>query len=95
MIVDYIVDAILNYENIDMMSMRDHIYSILIFQHDVYRTLYGVLARLTETGHLSRDCLCDLFIFTYQFLKFYNNNYRPIYHLENYVYYLCKIINGL
>ena len=95
LIVDYIVDAVLNYENIDMMSMRDHIYNILIFQHDVYRTLYGVLTRLTETGHLSRDCLCDLFIFTYQFLKFYNNNYRPIYHLENYVYYLCKIINGL
>ena len=33
--------------------------------------------------------------FLYRFLKLYNNNYRPIYHLESFVYYLCIVIHGL
>ena len=31
----------------------------------------------------------------YKFLKLYNNNYRPIYHLESFIFYLCKVIYGL
>ena len=31
---------------------------------------------------------------TYEFLKYYNNNYRPIYHLESYLFYLTSVIHG-
>ena len=31
----------------------------------------------------------------YIFFKYYNNNYRPIYHLESIIYYLIKIIHEL
>jgi hypothetical protein len=27
---------------------------------------------------------------THKFLQYYNNNYRPIYHLENFVFMLIK-----
>jgi hypothetical protein len=30
---------------------------------------------------------------TYKKLKQYNNNYRPIYHLENFIIYLCKTVH--
>jgi len=30
----------------------------------------------------------------YVFLKQYNNNYRPIFHLERCVLYLCKKVHG-
>ena len=30
-----------------------------------------------------------------KFLKLYNNNYRPIYHLENFILYLCINIHEL
>ena len=29
------------------------------------------------------------------FLKYFNNNYRPIYHVENYLLYLAKLIHTL
>ena len=35
----------------------------------------------------------EILIKTYKFLQFYNNNYRPIYHLENYIFYLISKIN--
>ena len=31
----------------------------------------------------------------HKFLKLYNNNYRPIYHLENFILYLCINIHEL
>ena len=39
--------------------------------------------------------ISDIFCEFYRFLKYYNNNYRPIYHLERFIFYLCKIIHGL
>jgi hypothetical protein len=32
---------------------------------------------------------------TYSFLKYYNNNYRPIYHLEHFFYYMLVIIHDI
>ena len=37
----------------------------------------------------------DVLLAAYNFFKYYNNNYRPIYHLENYILYLVRVINGL
>ena len=30
---------------------------------------------------------------TYEFFKYYNNNYRPIYHLENYALTMAKLVH--
>ena len=37
----------------------------------------------------------NLLIEMNKFYKFYNNNYRPIYHLEKFVLILCKEAHGL
>jgi hypothetical protein len=39
--------------------------------------------------------ISDVMIKTYCFFQYYNNNYRPIYHLENYFLNLIKIIHDL
>jgi len=38
--------------------------------------------------------MSEIMLKTYSFLKYYNNNYRPIYHLESYLFYLMRIIHG-
>ena len=44
-------------------------------------------------NHLNDNNIGDVFTQLYKFLKLYNNNYRPIYHLENYFYYLLSVIH--
>jgi hypothetical protein len=44
---------------------------------------------------LSQENLTSVYLDTFSFLQFYNNNYRPIYHLENYLYNLINKIHGL
>ena len=38
--------------------------------------------------------MTDILIKTFSFLQYYNNNYRPIYHLESYIFYLSKKVHG-
>ena len=45
--------------------------------------------------HLKEDNIYDVFTKLYKFLKLYNNNYRPIYHIESFIFYLCIKIHGL
>ena len=45
--------------------------------------------------YLNSDNTEDVFTRLYKFLKLYNNNYRPIYHLESFIFYLCIKIHGL
>jgi len=30
---------------------------------------------------------------TFTFFKYYNNNYRPIYHIENILFYMIQVIH--
>ena len=37
--------------------------------------------------------LSNLMLKTFKFLRYYNNNYRPIYHLESYLFYIIRTIH--
>jgi len=49
-----------------------------------------LLIKFKRDKKLTDDSANEIFIETFSFLQYYNNNYRPIYHLENFLY---KIIN--
>jgi hypothetical protein len=38
--------------------------------------------------------MTDILIKIYTFLQYYNNNYRPIYHFENFIVYLTMKVHG-
>jgi hypothetical protein len=94
-ICDKILDKILNYENINFLEMRDNLYEIFIFNLDIHSCLYYVINQLVLQKHLNDNNIGDVFTQLYKFLKLYNNNYRPIYHLESFIFYLCIKIHGL
>ena len=63
--------------------------------------LYYLINNFTKTGNihknngsLSNEDITDILNKTYYFLKYYNNNYRPIYHLESIFFYIIvKLYN--
>ena len=46
-------------------------------------------------GKMSPKSLEAVFSNLYEFLRYYNNNYRPIYHLEKFMLGLCRTIHGI
>ena len=74
--------------------MRDILYDILIYNYDLGECIWYILNDLIVTKYLHLSNLSDILIHTYTSLQYYNNNYRPIYHLEHYIYNLITKIHN-
>lgn len=94
-VCDKIISNIENYEQIHYLSLRDLLYDIFIYNLDIHECLNYIVKTLVEKDLLKDDHMEDVFVKLYKFLKLYNNNYRPIYHLESFIFYLCIKIHEL
>ena len=93
-ICDKIVKEMVNINNLKFLKFRDNLYDIFIYNLDITDCIWYIMTNLINQDHIKRDKLSLIMIKTYNFLKYYNNNYRPIYHLESYLFYLISIIHG-
>ena len=93
-ICNKIIENINNHEEHDFMKFRDSLYDILIYNLDMTECLYYIISYYIEIGRLKSVDISDILVKSYSFLKYYNNNYRPIYHLESIMYYIIVKIYG-
>jgi hypothetical protein len=92
-ICNKIVDVIINTENYQLLKMRDLLYDMFIYNLNVDECIWYIIFTLVTTGAVSQKNMSKVMIKTYTFFRYYNNNYRPIYHLENYILFLSSIVN--
>jgi len=89
-----IINNIINVKDIQFLKFRDILYDIFIYNLDITECIWYILSTLIEEKKITINQLTNILIKTYNFFQYYNNNYRPIYHLENYLFYLIKIIHN-
>ena len=77
-------------EKINYLKLRDKLYDIFIYQLDTYECIWYILNELIEKRKIEEDKISMIYIKLYNFSKYYNNNYRPIYHLEIFIMYLIN-----
>lgn len=92
-ICDKIIDAIKNIDDLKFLKFRDMLYDILIYNLDITDCIWYILSTLIKENIIKREQVSEILIKTYSFFQYYNNNYRPIYHLENYLFYIAAVIN--
>ena len=93
-ICDNIISEILKQTPLSFTGFRDVLYDILTYNLDVSECLWYIISTLVQNGHLKEDNISVVMDKTYFFLKYYNNNYRPIYHLESIMFYIITKIRG-
>ena len=93
-ICDKIIKEMININNLKFLKFRDYLYDIFIYNLDITDCIWYILTVLINQSHIKRINMSPILLKTYIFLKYYNNNYRPIYHLESYLFYLISIIHG-
>ena len=93
-ICNKIINHMLNVETIQFLKFRDILYDIFIYNLDVTDCIWYIIDTLVKQNKIKNEHLSDIMIKTYCFFQYYNNNYRPIYHLENYLLYLTKTIHS-
>ena len=94
-ICDKIIYFIINTDKLDFISFRDLLYEIFIFDLDIYECIWYIISNLINNNNLIKNNNDDLLSKTHVFLRYFNNNYRPIYHLENCMFYLIKKVHGI
>lgn len=94
-ICDKIIREINDNKNINYTEFRDNLYDILTYGLDINECLWYIISYYIDKNMLSKDNVSNILVDCYSFLKYYNNNYRPIYHLENIFYILIQNIRNL
>ncbi len=73
-------------------ALRDILYDLLIYDINIQECVWFIIEKLIKVGSLQPEHMDDIMIKMFVFFQYFNNNYRPIYHLENFILVLiCKI----
>jgi hypothetical protein len=93
-ICNKIIKNISNISELQFLKFRDILYDIFIYNLDITDCIWYILNKLIEDKKIKKEHFSDIMKKTYCFFQYYNNNYRPIYHLEKYLFYLTKYIHN-
>jgi len=94
-ICDSIINIIRNYDSLNFLELRDKLYNIFIYHLDLNDCMWDIFSQIIIEFKIPQERVSYLLNEMYKFYKFYNNNYRPIYHLEKIILILCKEAHGL
>jgi hypothetical protein len=99
-ICDNIIKDIQCPDKIVMTVFRDKLYDLLTYNLDMNECLWYIIIHFIENNkliegiNLQQDNISNILIKTYSFFKHFNNNYRPIFHLESIMYYIINNIHN-
>ena len=79
--------------NYNITNIRTLLYDILINHLNSHECFFYIIQSLIINKLIVSNKISDLIFNSIFFLKNYNNNYRPIFHLESFTLYLIELIN--
>ena len=77
---------------VTFLKFRDILYDLFIYNIDIAKCIVYIIQSLYKRKQITNNMLSEILTKTFLFFQYYNNNYRPIYHLEMYMYYLMTVI---
>jgi hypothetical protein len=89
-VCDSIIQEIESTKKVNFADFRDKLYDILTYNLDAVECLSYIIEYFIENKKINDKDISEILEKTYVFLKYYNNNYRPIYHLENIMFYIMN-----
>ena len=88
-ICNEIIEEMKQYRNMNVCVLRDALYNILIYQLDISECIWYILQAFVENpewwipNHNPNVRVAKIVDRLFFFFKYYNNNYRPICHIEH------------
>ena len=92
-IFDDILTIIKDTKNVKFYTIREKIYNLLVYNIEIDTFLLYTINDLIKTKLIAKEKLQLLMEEIFSALIYYNNNYRPIYHLEKIVCIIIKYLN--
>ena len=82
-ICDSLINIILN-NKLDYMLLRNNLYDLLIYNQNIHNSIFYILSKIIKKNkNINENFLDIIYVKLCEFFKYFNNNYRPIFHLES------------
>lgn len=92
-ICDKVINYILDINNFKINEFRELLYELLIYNLRISSCIWYILKNILDKNEKYAKHITKITQRTIIFFHQYNNNYRPIYHLENFFVYLINTIH--
>ena len=89
-----IIENIDDIQTIKYTDFRDTLYELLTYNIEINECIWYIIYYYLSDGKLNKKDISEILIKCYTFFKYFNNNYRPIYHLENIMFYIINKIHN-
>lgn len=80
--------------NIKLISLRDYVYDILVYNLNIHDCLWYIIENIDHVT-IDHKTRIKMIMLVYGFFRYYNNNYRPIYHFEWLLINLYRLLHKL
>ena len=91
-ICDKLIEQMKDHENLSFSELRENIYKLLTYNVDITQSIWYIITHFIEREYIPNDNINYIMDRTYISLKYFNNNYRPIYHIESMLLYITSVI---
>jgi len=94
-VCDRILGLLDDPSTLKLTELRDALYNIFIYEQSVPACILYILDALISEDKIKHEDVTDVLMEIHTRIQYFNNNYRPIYHLEAMMVYLITKIHGL
>jgi hypothetical protein len=93
-ICDNIIISLNDHNKIKYIDLREQIYELLTYNIDIITSIQYIIFTLLSNNEVDQSKINDTLDHTFISVKYYNNNYRPIYHIESILLYITAKIHN-
>jgi hypothetical protein len=79
-------------ETLEFLTLRENLYDIFIGGFDMFQCVWYLFTTLAKKKLFHETHLSVVLIHTFKFFQYFNNNYRPICHLELFILQCMKVL---
>lgn len=80
-------------DNVSLFQLREHLYTFLTLNYTIHDCFVKIIFNLIENCYIREENIHLVLKRYNDFTEKYNNNYRPIYHLESFILFLINLKN--
>jgi len=93
-ICDNIIISLNDHTKIKYIDLREQIYELLTYNIEIITSIQYIIFTLLSNNEVDQSKINDILDHTFISVKYYNNNYRPIYHIESILLYITAKIHN-
>jgi Cdc6-like AAA superfamily ATPase len=86
---------VLHKDEFEFSVLREMIYDLFIYDVSIHNFIWNLTSKLIVTSNLESENIGEIIKYAFEVLQFFNNNYRPIYHIERLCLFMYSHIHNL